>query len=138
MGMDAQSHIWPLLLYAAAILVLIAVMIGIPVLVAPRHREPATGDPFESGVVAVGTARLRFSVKFYLIAMFFVIFDLEAVYLFAWAIALRDVGWTGYGGVVVFIAALLAALVYLWRIGALDWGPTHHRRAPSVQSLRSR
>ena len=84
-------------------------------------------EPFESGVVTVGYARFRLPVKFYLVAMFFVIFDLETVFIFTWAIALRDVGWIGYIDMLVFIGVLLAALVYLWRIGALDWGPQRER-----------
>ena len=77
--------------------------------------------------MTVGYARLRFPVKFYLVAMFFVIFDLETVFIFAWAIALRDVGWTGYIDMLVFVGVLVAALVYLWRLGALDWGPRRDR-----------
>jgi NADH-quinone oxidoreductase subunit A len=61
------------------------------------------------------------SAKFYLVAMFFVIFDLEAVFIFAWAIAVRETGWNGYAEAMLFITVLLATLVYLWRVGALDW-----------------
>ena len=64
---------------------------------------------------------MRFSAKFYLVAMFFVIFDLEAVFLFAWAVAVRETGWAGYVEVLLFITVLLATLAYLWRVGALDW-----------------
>ena len=92
-----------------------------------RHTSEATVQPFESGIVTVGYARFRFPVKFYLIAMFFVIFDLETVFIFAWAIAFRDVGWIGYIDVLVFVGVLVAALVYLWRLGALDWGPQRER-----------
>ena len=82
----------------------------------------AADEPFESGIVTVGLARLRLSAKFYLIAVFFVIFDVEAVFLFAWAVAFRELGWPGYIEAVIFIAILGAALAYLWRLGALDWG----------------
>jgi NADH-quinone oxidoreductase subunit A len=64
---------------------------------------------------------VRLSAKFYLVAMFFVIFDLEAVFLFAWAVSVRETGWAGYAEAAVFIAVLLATLVYLSRVGALDW-----------------
>lgn len=64
-----------------------------------------------------------FQSQFYLVAMLFVIFDLESVFIYAWAIALRPAGWPGYMAILAFIGLLLAALVYLWRIGALDWGP---------------
>jgi NADH-quinone oxidoreductase subunit A len=65
--------------------------------------------------------RVRFPAKFYLVAMFFVIFDVEAVFLFAWAVAVRETGWAGYAEVLLFITVLLATLAYLWRVGALDW-----------------
>jgi NADH-quinone oxidoreductase subunit A len=87
-----------------------------------RHSERATGDVYEGGIVSTGSARVRLSVKFYLVAMFFVIFDLEAVFLFAWAVAARELGWAGYAEALVFVVILVAALVYLWRSGALDWG----------------
>lgn len=87
-----------------------------------RHTARAADVPFESGIVPVGSARLRLSVRFYLIAMFFVIFDVEALFLFAWAVSLREAGWVGYIEALVFIGILLVALVYLWRLGALDWG----------------
>ena len=81
-------------------------------------------QPYESGIVSEGSARVRVSAKFYLVAMFFVIFDLEAVFIFAWAIAARELGWAGYSEILVFIAILVAALAYLWRLGALDWSPS--------------
>jgi NADH-quinone oxidoreductase subunit A len=116
---------WPLLLYFAAVILLSAAMIAMSWVLGQRHAGTATREPFESGIVTVGYARFRFPAKFYLVAMFFVIFDLEAVFIFAWAIAYREVGWSGYIEVVVFIAILAAALVYLWRMGGLDWAPRH-------------
>jgi len=80
-----------------------------------------TGEPYEGGIVSEGSARVRFSVRYYLIAMFFVVFDLEAVFLFAWAGAARELGWSGYFGLLLFVGLLGAALIYLWRSGALDW-----------------
>jgi NADH-quinone oxidoreductase subunit A len=87
------------------------------------RRRRATDQPFESGIVSVGSAdELHLSVEFYLVAMLFVIFEVETIFIFAWAVALFDLGWRGYLGSAVFIVVLLAALVYEWRIGALDWG----------------
>jgi NADH-quinone oxidoreductase subunit A len=117
-----QSAYWPLGLYAAAVLVLIAGVLLISYVTGPRHRERATGEPFESGVVSVGYGRLRYPAHFFLVAVFFVIFDLEAVFVFAWAVAARQAGWPGYIEIVIFIGVLAAALVYLWRAGALEWG----------------
>jgi NADH-quinone oxidoreductase subunit A len=121
--MEQPPVLWPLVLYIVAVVLLITAMIGISSVLGQRHAKKATCEPFESGIVTVGYARFRFPAKFYLVAMFFVIFDLEAVFIFAWAIAYQDVGWSGYIEVVVFIAILAAALVYLWRLGALDWAP---------------
>jgi len=114
--------LWPLAVYFAAVILLVAGMLALSYLLGQRHQARATGEPYESGIVSTGSARLRFSAQFYLIAMLFVIFDLEAVFIFAWAIAFREVGWTGYVGVLVFIGVLVAALIYEWRLGALDWG----------------
>jgi NADH-quinone oxidoreductase subunit A len=116
------APLWPLAIYFAAVILLVAGMLAISYLLGQRHQARATGEPYESGIVSTGSARLRFSAQFYLIAMLFVIFDLEAVFIFAWAIAFREVGWIGYAGVLVFISALIAALIYEWRLGALDWG----------------
>jgi NADH-quinone oxidoreductase subunit A len=114
--------LWPLVVYFALVLILVGGMLALSWLLGERHREKATGEPYESGIVSTGSARLRFNVKFYLIAMFFVVFDLEAAFLFGWVIAARELGWAGYIEVVVFVAILLVALIYLWRVGALDWG----------------
>ena len=120
--------LWPLALYFGLVLVVVGAMLGISYVLGERHKERATGEPYESGIVTTGSARVRLSAKFYLVAMFFVIFDLEAVFIFAWAIAFREVGWLGYIEILIFIGVLAAALVYLWRVGALDWG---YSRAPS-------
>jgi NADH-quinone oxidoreductase subunit A len=77
---------------------------------------------------------LRLSVNFYLVAVFFVIFDLESVFIFAWAICVREAGWAGYVEIVVFVGILLAALAYLWREGALDWGPDQRKRSGDLLS----
>lgn len=98
-------------------------MLAVSYVLGQRHDEHATGQPYESGILSEGSARVHVSAKFYLVAMFFVIFDLEAVFIFAWAIAARELGWAGYCEILVFIAILLAALAYLWRSGALDWSP---------------
>ena len=97
-------------------------MIGLAALLGTRL-WPCQNKPFESGVDSVGNARLRFSAKFYLVAMFFVIFDVEALYLFAWSVSVRESGWVGFIEATIFITLLLVGLLYLWRIGALDWAP---------------
>ena len=112
---------WPLLAYFGFVLILVAAVIAVSFLLGQRHFEPATGEPYEGGIVSQGSARIRFSLRYSLVAMLFVIFDLEAVFLFAWAGAARELGWPGYAAVVLFVATLAAALVYVWRVGALDW-----------------
>jgi NADH-quinone oxidoreductase subunit A len=116
------AEIWPLVAYFFLVVMLIMTIVALSYVIGERHRRSATDEPFESGIVPVGLARLRLSAKFYLIAVFFVIFDVEAVFLFAWAVAFRELGWAGYIEAVIFIAILGAALGYLWRLGALDWG----------------
>jgi NADH-quinone oxidoreductase subunit A len=118
--------LWTLGIYFAAVLLLVAAMLAISHVLGERHNERATGSPYESGILSEGSARVRLSAKFYLVAMFFVIFDLEAAFIFAWAVAARELGWAGYGEIFVFIAILAAALAYLWRLGALDWVPSRH------------
>ena len=114
-------NLWPLAVYVAIVGVLVVAMLSLSFVLGQRHQDRATGSPYESGILSEGSARVRFSAKFYLVAMFFVIFDLEAVFLFAWAVAVRETGWTGYAEVLLFIMVLFVTLAYLWRVGALDW-----------------
>ena len=91
-------------------------------LLGPRNPTPEKSAPYECGVPPVGDARERQSVKFYLVAMIFLLFDIEVAFLYPWAMALRDLGWIGFSQVVFFVLLLLAGYVYVWRKGALDWG----------------
>jgi NADH-quinone oxidoreductase subunit A len=108
--------------YAAAVLLLVATMLGLSWLLGQRRANRATNMPFESGVLSVGTPQIHISVEFYLVAIFFVIFDLETVFIFAWAVAFFELGWEGFAAIGIFIAILAVALVYELRTGALDWG----------------
>ncbi len=119
--------VWPLAVYSLVVILLVVGMLAVSSVLGERHREPATGAPYESGILSQGSARVRLSAKFYMVAMFFVIFDLEAVFIFLWAIAGRELGWAGYCEALVFIGVLAATLAYLWRVGALDWFPTGPR-----------
>ncbi len=122
------TDLWPLVVYFIAIILLLGAILGLSYVLGERHMARATGEPFESGIVTVGYARMRISAKFYLVAMFFVVFDVEALFLYAWAISYREVGWAGYIEMVIFVGILFAALVYLWRLGALDWAPGDRSR----------
>lgn len=121
--------IWPLGVYFLLVMGLAAAMLTLSYLLGQRHREADTDLPFEGGVASTGSARIRFSAKFYMIAMLFVIFDLESVFIFAWAVAGRELGWPGYIEMIVFVGILIVALIYLWRVGALDWAPPAEKRA---------
>ena len=88
----------------------------------PKNPTPEKLAPYECGMPAVGNARERMSVKFYLVAMIFLLFDIEVAFLYPWAMALRQLGWPGFVQVVLFMTLLLAGYVYVWRKGALDWG----------------
>lgn len=119
---EAPSSLWPFIVYFGAVLLLVATMLVLSWLLGQRRANKATNMPFESGVVSVGSPQIHMSVEFYLIAIFFVIFDLETVFIFAWAIAFFELGWQGYIAIMIFIAVLGIALIYEWRSGALEWG----------------
>jgi NADH-quinone oxidoreductase subunit A len=101
--------------------------IGLSAVLGPRKPTPEKEAPYECGMPAVGDARERQSVKFYLVAMIFLLFDIEVAFLYPWAMALRGLGWPGFIQVVVFMMLLLAGYVYVWRKGALDWGQEKSR-----------
>ena len=128
-----SETLWPLGLYFLIALVVAGSMIGLSYVLGERHSDRATGQPYESGIVSTGSARVRLSVKFYIVAMLFVIFDIEAVFIFAYAVAYEEVGWAGYAGLLVFVAVLVVALIYELRMGALDWEPARLRLAKAAR-----
>ncbi len=119
----SQILFWPFLLYASFVLVLLTFIISLSYFLGQRHNARATDQPYESGILETGSARLQFSAQFYLVAMMFVIFDVEVVFIVLWALAFDELGWPGYLGICVFIGFLIAVLIYEWSIGALDFGP---------------
>ena len=100
----------------------VSVLLG--TLLGPRNPSPEKSAPYECGMPAVGDARERQSIRFYLIAMIFLLFDIEVAFLYPWALALRALGWAGYVQVVLFTLVLMAGYVYVWKKGALDWTQT--------------
>ncbi len=132
---EGQS-LWPFLVYSLSVVGVLAVILIGSWLPGSRTRHTkATAMPFESGIVPVGEAeQTRLSIEFYLIAMFFVIFDLETIFIFGWAVAFFELGWRGYFGAAAFIVILLVALIYEWRTGALDWG-VKNRLVPRDYSI---
>jgi NADH-quinone oxidoreductase subunit A len=135
----STPDIWPLVAYFLAVMAVVGVMLGGSYLLGERRAHPAkaTLEPFESGIVGTGGTLLRFAAPFYLLAIFFVIFDIEAIYIFAWAIAFRESGWAGYIEILIFIAVLLAALAYLWLIGVLDWRTARQKAADLKPNARA-
>ena len=118
----SDTALWPFVVYFVAVLLLVGTMLGLSYVLGQRRANKATNMPFESGVLSVGSPQIHLSVEFYLVAIFFVIFDLETVFIFAWAVAFFELGWEGFIAVAVFIAILGVALVYELSTGALDWG----------------
>jgi NADH-quinone oxidoreductase subunit A len=128
---------WSLAIFIIGVIGMCCFMLFVPVWLGGRTWGRAKNEPFESGVVGQGTARLRFSAKFYLVAMFFVIFDVEALFLYAWAVSAKEAGWLGFIEVTIFILILLVGLIYLWRLGALEWAPEARRRRAAQQKSES-
>lgn len=116
------GFLWPFLVYLGGVFGLVVTMLGVAHFLGQRRLDPATNEPFESGVIPATGSKMPVSVEFYLVAIFFVLFDLETVFIFAWAVAFYELGWAGYAAIMVFIAVLLVALVYAWRLGVLEWG----------------
>jgi NADH-quinone oxidoreductase subunit A len=126
--MTTSPEFWSIAVYIVATLILCGIMLGLSAVLGGKSGGRARNDPFESGVVSASPERLRLSAKFYLVAVFFVIFDVEALFLYAWAISVRESGWAGFAEAFTFIAILVISLFYLARIGALDWAPSARRR----------
>ena len=119
-------HGWfPILIMIAFATGFAAFNIVLSRLVGPRRPTAEKLAAYECGMPPVGDARDRHPVKFYLVAMVFLLFDIEVAFLYPWALAIRQLRWTGFIQLVVFFAILLAGYIYIWRKGVLDWG--HHR-----------
>jgi NADH-quinone oxidoreductase subunit A len=108
------------------ILVVVSILNAVGMVVAshflgPIRPTPAKRSAYESGMVPLGNARERFSVKFYMVAILFIVFDLETVFLIPWAVAFRSLGVFGFVEMLIFIGVLLVGLVYVWKKGALQW-----------------
>jgi len=131
-GATEAAGYWSFGIFLIGVVGMCAFMLAAPYFLGGRAWGRAKNEPFESGIVSQGGARLRVSAKFYLVAMFFVIFDVEALFLYAWAVSVRESGWMGFIEATIFIVVLLAGLIYLWRVGALDWSPAQRRQRKVV------
>ena len=118
-----ESPLLPLVVYFLAVISLVMIILALSFVIGGRSEmSGATIEPFESGIVTIGSSKVPLSIEFYLVAIFFVIFDLETVFIFAWAVAFYELGLFGYLAVSVFILVLVVALIFEWKSGALDWG----------------
>ncbi|HEY5973841.1 MAG TPA: NADH-quinone oxidoreductase subunit A [Geobacteraceae bacterium] len=126
----------PLVIYTAVAVLLIGMLLAAAWWLGARSTNRNKELPYESGIIPTGDARLAYPVPFYLIAIFFIVFDVEAVFIFAWAVAWDRLGLPGLLHITFFIVALLLGLVWLWLKGGLDWGPSRGRNATFPQSRR--
>src|SRR5580698_8463051 len=116
----AQTY-FPVLVQMAIAFALAAGLVGMSSLLGKRARSPLKDTPYESGMAPVGSARERFSVKFYLVGMIFILFDIEAVFLYPWAVVFRELKMFAFAEMFIFVALILVGFFYVWKKGALDW-----------------
>jgi NADH-quinone oxidoreductase subunit A len=133
---EKNIPIWPFVVFALVVAAVATIMIGLSHLLGERHKAQAMGEPYEGGIPPTGSARIRFSSSFYLIAMFFVIFDLDAVFILIWAISFRELGVPGFIGIFIFILMLFILFLYEIRTGALDFGPNGKKILKQMEKYR--
>ena len=119
-GSPVQTYL-PIVPYLLLVLGMIGVLLVLPLLLGRKTHSPSKDSPYECGLPPLGSAHQRFSIHFYLVALLFILFDIEAVFLFPWAVAVQDLGPIGFSGAVVFVAVLGLGLIYAWRKRVLDW-----------------
>ena len=111
----------PVLIHFLIVVAVSAAILGLSAWVGVKRPSSTKLGPYECGIPPVGNARERFSVSFYLVAMLFILFDVEAVFLYPWAVIFKSLKWFGFFEMLLYIAVLLAGYVYIWKKGALDW-----------------
>jgi len=115
------AQYFPILLFILFGLGLGALMLGVGRFVSPSRPDPEKLSPYECGFEAFEDARMKFDVRYYLVAILFILFDLEIAFLFPWAVVLRDIGYFGFVAMLVFLAILVVGFIYEWKKGALEW-----------------
>lgn len=120
-----EPNVFSLVIYGAIVIGIIASLLFIASRIGEKKKQGDKLLPYESGIIPTGTARLRYPVPFYLVAIFFLLFDVEGAYIFSWAIAWETLGWSGWFQISFFIAVLIAGLAYVWKKGGLDWGVSY-------------
>jgi NADH-quinone oxidoreductase subunit A len=130
-----EPGIFSLFVYSLLALSLVVILLFLSSWLGEKKANPEKLRAYECGIIPTGTARFRYPVAFYLIATFFLIFDVEAAYIFSWAIAFDHLGWSGWLQISFFIAILLISLFYIWKKGGLEWGPP--RKSPVTPEISS-
>jgi NADH-quinone oxidoreductase subunit A len=127
---------FPVLIQILIALGVASAMIGLSALLGKRVRDPVKSMPYESGMVPVGSARERFSVKFYLVAMVFILFDIEAIFLYPWAVIFRQMRLFAFFEMLLFIVLVLCGFFYIWKKGVLDWSTDEQKRQQREVEIR--
>lgn len=127
---------FPVLIQIVIALAVASAMIGLSALLGRRLRDPIKFTPYESGMKPIGNARERFSVKFYLVAMVFILFDIEAIFLYPWAVIYRQLKLFAFFEMLLFIVLVLCGFFYIWKKGVLDWSTDEQRKQQREAEIR--
>ena len=123
-----EPGVFSLTIFGVLILVFIASQLFVARWLGEKKKSVEKSRAYESGVIPTGSARLRYPVPFYMVAIFFLLFDVEAAFIFSWAIAFKELGWAGWLQISFFIVVLVLGLIYIWNKGGLEWGPKAKKR----------
>ena len=115
------TQYFPILLFIVFGLGLGALLLAVGRVVSPNRPDPEKLSPYECGFEAFEDARMKFDVRYYLVAILFILFDLEIAFLFPWAVVLPDIGYFGFAAMMIFLAVLIVGFIYEWKKGALEW-----------------
>jgi NADH-quinone oxidoreductase subunit A len=136
--MPSYPETWfPVLVQILIAVAVAGAMIGLSAILGQRVRDSVKSSPYESGMKPVGNARERFSVKFYLVAMVFIVFDIEAIFLYPWAVVYRKLGLFGFFEMLLFIALVLTGYFYIWKKGVLNWSSDDASRPARRETKRA-
>ncbi|MGA2402299.1 MAG: NADH-quinone oxidoreductase subunit A [Syntrophobacteraceae bacterium] len=126
-----EPGVFSLAVYSILVAAFIASQLFLAAWVGEKKRTTEKSRPYECGIIPTGSARFRYPVPFYMVAIFFLIFDVEGAYIFTWAVVYREVGWAGYVQMSFFIILLLVGLFYIWKHGGLDWRAAYKEKQPA-------
>jgi NADH-quinone oxidoreductase subunit A len=118
---ELLSSYLPIVIFIGVALAIVAALVVAPFIVAYRNPDPEKLSAYECGFNAFDDARMKFDVRFYLVSILFIIFDLEVAFLFPWAVSFGEIGWLGFWSMMVFLAVLTVGFIYEWKKGALEW-----------------